>query len=356
MLFQTFIPRTWSHLLEELVSRRLVADIFTFWPPERSSEELECYYAPLSKQLVDTLVAANAAVWPVYKFPNQFRGLEALVVAPPTEREGVLQALAGVGLSLTQPPKYIFELLCNSESVSILDPVVAHKLLLVSPLYYLYSVTSLTRHYQEKIDEVSRASETDKGLLLDYLLSTKNVSNVRGLPLVPVAVGLRVTISNAPGAPVYTILTRSKFEIFGPCDDSAIPLHRLPRHVADTLLESGPLSVNVQRLNIERITDCLSRHSNRLNSDPLENKTDPSAVRWLSSFWEWFDSYELKDQLFPQVRNPSLLPSMKGLRRADSALFQLRGEHHAYTMGYLALGVPFFPREFSEPTHEVLQR
>jgi len=138
MLFQTFIPRTWSHFLEELVSRRLVTDIFSFWPPERSSEELECYYAPLSKQVVDTLVVANAAVWPVYKLPNQFRGLKALVVAPPTEREGVLQALAGVGLSLTWPPKYMFELLRDSsESVSILDPVEAHKLLLVSPFCYI---------------------------------------------------------------------------------------------------------------------------------------------------------------------------------------------------------------------------
>jgi hypothetical protein len=112
------------------VSRRLLTDIFTFWPPERSSGELECYYAPLCKQLVDILVAVNSAVWPVYKLPNQFGGLKGLVVAPPTEREGVLQ------------------------------------------------------HYQEKVDETSRASETDKGLLLDYLLSTKNISNIRGLPLV----------------------------------------------------------------------------------------------------------------------------------------------------------------------------
>jgi hypothetical protein len=61
------------------------------------------------------------------------------------------------------------------------------------------------------------------------------------------------------------------------------------------------------------------------------------------------NSYEYKDELFPQIRNLPLLPSTKGLRRAESPLFKLRGEHHAHTMGYLALGVPFFPREFSEP-------
>ena len=144
MLFQTFIPRTWSLMLEELVSRGLVSDVFTFWPPERSSGELECYYAPLSEQLVHTLVAANAAVWPVYEFQNQFRSIKALVVAPPTERVCVLQALASVGISLTRPPKYIFEHLSNlSENVSILDPKVAHKLLLVC-LSCLYPVSFLT--------------------------------------------------------------------------------------------------------------------------------------------------------------------------------------------------------------------
>ena len=137
MLFQTFIPRTWSHVLEELVSRRLISDVFGLWPPARCSGELECYFAPLSGQLVDSLLAAKAAVWPVYELQSQwtqFRSLEALVAAPPTERECVLQALPRVGLSLTRPPRYIFELLNSSErNVRILDPDVAHRLLLVCP-------------------------------------------------------------------------------------------------------------------------------------------------------------------------------------------------------------------------------
>jgi hypothetical protein len=147
MLFQTFIPRTWSHLLEELVSRGLISDVFGLWPPARSSGELECYYAPLSGQLVGTLLAAKAAVWPVYKLQSkstQFINLEALVVAPPTGRECILQVLTRVGLSLTRPPRYIFELLNASENVRILDPEVAHRLLLVCPLCS-YSVALLTR-------------------------------------------------------------------------------------------------------------------------------------------------------------------------------------------------------------------
>jgi len=137
MLFETFIPRTWGCLVEKMVSRGLVSDVFDIWPPERCSGELESYYAPLSRQLVTTLLAANAAVWPMYELENQstrYKSLEGLVVASPAEKECVLQALARVGLSLTRLPGYIFERLPkSSENISILDPDVAHKLLLVRP-------------------------------------------------------------------------------------------------------------------------------------------------------------------------------------------------------------------------------
>ena len=119
---------------------------------------------------------------------------------------------------------------------------------------------------------------------------------------------------------------------------------------------SARVGTSCCRWTVSRIVECLSRYSNHLNSDPLEGKIDPSAIRWLSNFWEWFNSYEHKDEPFPQIRNLPLFPSTKGLKRADSAIFKLRGEHHAYTMGYLALGVPFFLREFSELAHVVLQR
>ena len=95
----------------------------------------------------------------------------------------------------------------------------------------------------------------------------------------------------------------------------------------DTVLELGPRFVNVQGLTILHIIKYLSIYSNRLNSDQLESRTDPSAVRRLSSFWEWEGAYEQRDELFPQIRNFPLLPPTNGLRRAESALFRLRCEH-----------------------------
>ena len=147
MLFEQFIPQAWSRLIEEMIYRELVPDIFTIWAPERSSGEIESYYEKLPGQLVSFLLAANSAVWPVYdpQNPPQFRSLDTLVVASPAERECVLQALAKVGVSFTRPPKYIFELLSkSSRKLSILNPEMAHRLLLVR-FCCSYSVPSLKR-------------------------------------------------------------------------------------------------------------------------------------------------------------------------------------------------------------------
>jgi hypothetical protein len=177
--------------------------------PENLSPTIHRYPDNLSR----TLLARRQQFGPSTSQP-QFRNLEALVVASPTEQECVLQALARVGLSLTRPPGYIFELLQNSsEKVSILDPDIAHRLLLVSP-FCLYSFALLTRWYQEKVDNITQASEGDKGLLLEYLLSTKNVLNICDLPLVPVANGEKVTISNVPSILLSTPCSRAQNSTF----------------------------------------------------------------------------------------------------------------------------------------------
>lgn len=134
MLFRNFIPRTWSCLVEEMVTKELVSDIFSIWPPESCAGELESYYSSLSENFVGALLAAKAAVWPIYELQNQFRNLESLVVASPTEPQSVLRALANVGVSLTRPPSYIFDILHNSPESRILNQEVAHGLLLVCPL------------------------------------------------------------------------------------------------------------------------------------------------------------------------------------------------------------------------------
>ena len=115
-----------------MVSKELVSEVFSIWPQKGALANSN----PTMDRYLDNLFAFLAAVWPVYELATRFRSLKGLVVASPDEQECVLQALARVGLSLTRPPVYIFELLRDSsENISILDPDEAHRLLLVRPSY-----------------------------------------------------------------------------------------------------------------------------------------------------------------------------------------------------------------------------
>lgn len=195
------------------------------------------------------------------------------------------------------------------------------------------------------MDKITQATKSDQKLLLEYLLSTDDILCICGLPLIPLANGKKTAVSNVKSDSTFTIFTFSEFNIFGLCDDLAIPLHHLPPRIGDILLKSGPSIINVQRLSVAHIVKYLSTYP----------RSYLSEARTLSRFWEWMGTYEHKDELFPQIRDFFLLPSTKGLRTAESALFKLRDEHPAYTLGYIAIGVPFLDTNFSETGHDVLK-
>jgi len=128
--------------LENIVSQNLVPDVFRFWPPQEIAGEVQTYCSSLSEKLLDVLITTESAVWPLYSTQSttlaEIRRLESLVVVSQTVPKGVLDALTSMGLSLTLPPKYIFELVKKSpRNLTIICPEVAHSLLLVCHLSFL---------------------------------------------------------------------------------------------------------------------------------------------------------------------------------------------------------------------------
>ncbi len=361
LLFELFIPKAWKVVLENLVSQNLVSDVFRFWPPQQNAGEVQTYCSLLSEKLLDVLITTGSAVWPVYSAQSttlaEFRRLESLVVVAQTIPKSVLDALTSMGLSLTLPPKYIFELIGKSpRNPMILSPEVAHSLLLVCYLSFLSNYFWLINQ-QRQVDQIANATEKEQGTVLDYLLSTRNVANICRLPLIPIASGSKVSLTSIePNTQLFhTLLARDEFEIFGSCDDTSIPLHLLPRNVADALRDLGPQSLNVKTLEVSRIVEYLSQNPNLLNLYISEVKTDPKAVRWLSDFWVWMDRYEHKDALLPRIQNLFLLPSTNGLRRVESTLFKLLMEHPTYPRSYLSVGIPFLAPELTPAAHKVLE-
>jgi len=203
------------------------------------------------------------------------------------------------------------------------------------------------------VNQIIQSSDDSKYRVLDYLLSTRNVSNVRGLPLIPVANGEKVALSTDGGV-TYTMLTRIEFDVFGPCDDSAIPLHRLSTNVADVLRDSGPNFLNVKLLAVPRIVEYLSQYSTRSYLQFSGGSLDLVALRWFSGFWVWMGTYKHQDELFPKIRSLLVLPSTKGLRKAEAPLFKHRDEHPAYTQAYSSIGVLFLSPQLSDVAHAVL--
>ena len=191
-------------------------------------------------------------------------------------------------------------------------------------------------------------------MILEYLISNRNVLNLVGLPVTPVVSGGFVALRPATSETVHILLNRAEYDTFGSCDDNAIALHLLPPHISDILRINGPGSVNVEQLAIPRIVEYLTHYPNQFGLDLSLVRTDPKAVEWLSRFWVWFNTYANRDVLFPKIQALFLLPSTHGLRKATKALFKSRGEHPFTVQHLSALEIPFLHPDLSEQAQMIL--
>ncbi|KAF8178073.1 hypothetical protein BJ912DRAFT_1033332 [Pholiota molesta] len=348
LLFDRYIPQGWKLLLEIMAEKDTISDIFLAWPPQQSpaTSGENVYWEFLPKKMLDVSVSAKSSIWPVYQIggmtasPTEFRPLDALVTADRTISDDVLKALTTVGLKLTRPPQYIVNLIKNSsrDNLRMLTPNEAHQCLL------------------NHVDELHAADDNVNHTILTYLLSTKDVRNVIGLPLIRLPNKQKATLWTAGDTTLFILLTRAEFDVFGACDDNAIPLHSLPASVAETLRTYGPGMLNVENLAVPRIIEYLTVYPNRLGLDLSRTQTDPVARKWLSAFWIWQNTYPLKAELYANIRQLFLLPSSRGLRKADSPLFRSRGEHPVTVQHFASLGVPFLDPELSEPAQNILMQ
>lgn len=191
-------------------------------------------------------------------------------------------------------------------------------------------------------------------MVLEYLVSNRNVLNLVGLPVTPVVSGIFVALRPVASDTVHALLNRAEYDTFSSCDDNSIALHLLPPHISDILRNNGPDLVNVEPLAIPRIVEYLTHYPNQFGLDLSLVRTDPKAVEWLSRFWVWFSTYSLRDVLFSKIQSLFLLPSTRGLRRATKALFKSRGEH-PFTIQHLsALEIPFLHPDLTEQAQMVL--
>ncbi|KAF9476299.1 hypothetical protein BDN70DRAFT_863489 [Pholiota conissans] len=346
LLFDRYIPQAWRLMLEILAEQDAIHNIFMAWPPEQRSPVTSgenVYWKHLPDHTLNSIISAKSAIWPVYQLKAtpttpEFRPLNDVITADPAVPDIVLDALTTVGLKLTRPPQYIVDLIKGSgnESIRILTPNEAHRAL------------------QDHVAEVQAANDVTVQIILGYLLSTYDVRNITGLPLIKLATQQRVILLAAEDTTTrYTMLNRAEYDVFRLCDDDAIPLHLLPINIAEIIRTHGPGIINVEIISVPRIVKYLEVYPSKLNLD-LSFKTDPTVRKWLAAFWLWQHTYPHRQDLYASIRHLFLLPSTKGLRKADSPLFKSFREHPVTVKHLQTIGVPFLDPEFQESAQNIL--
>jgi hypothetical protein len=176
----------------------------------------------------------------------------------------------------------------------------------------------LTRDIQANPQLSVLQSKSDElYLVLEYLVSNQDLTNIIGLPLIRLAneefVSLLSSLDRSVHE-VHTLLQQEDCKIFQDLDNRAIALHTLPSSVADLLLKGGLL--NVGQLIPQRVVEYLRLSMKRFGIDlgarsPI--KASPKAIEWFISLWKWIGGWHANDSLYKLICDIPLVPTSDDL-------------------------------------------
>ncbi|KAG5650700.1 hypothetical protein H0H81_011320 [Sphagnurus paluster] len=329
LLFEEYLPRAWMYLLCILKDEGCIQDIFDAWPPAQTIGQLgdSGYWETLPMKLLSCIVNSESAIWPIFGTePTEYSSLGNLLVAIGDEDDIVLKALVGCGLRIVCPPKFIGQLIKDGTEAKILSPVTAHEAL--SKNVENFSLDAII----EIIPCVRR-----------YLLSTHDIKNVIGLPIIPVSTNRYIALLPRYESSNHTMMNAKDFKVFGVRDDNAITLSRLEPPIADILKTQGPGTLNVQSLSSDLVLQYLRHYP------VVADVIDDSTVSWLSQFWFWMKGSRLGYELYPKLQDFPLLPTHNGLKPTNSAVFKKHSMDPMLLSIMEALGASFLHDNFSGP-------
>ncbi|EAU81709.2 hypothetical protein CC1G_02725 [Coprinopsis cinerea okayama7 len=342
LLFDIFIPRAWGHLLSSLVQTQCGTDVFKAWPLAQSISWCgeSIYWNNFPHNVLSSAIEQQAQVWPVHgSSPLSHKILQGVFVATTATPTEVLDILSSLGFSITRPPAYITQMLQSQDYSN-------------RGVKFLTPDTAATELKTRKPD----LAEVNHKVILEYLLSTGNLSNIVGIEIIPTIANRLVALENRGSTTIsHTLLEEFDAQLFRECDDQAIPLHEFSTAVSSLLRRLGPNSLNVKLLDVGRVVEYLSLHPTRVGRDLASSQPDSMAVEFLSDFWVWFEGWGMKNQLRPMLSTLYLLPCTHGLREANSPVFSTVGRDPVLVKLLEGLGVPFLSSTFKQASEKVLR-
>lgn len=129
LLFETYIPQAWATLLEVLVTRDSIKDIFHAWPSPQAEVYSGDYAYWKDIPLHVARYALDLPVWPVFGTnPPSYGTATSLLMAGEEPQDNTLTILVRAGLSITRPPQYLTQIVLKNSAgkIEALSPKVAH--------------------------------------------------------------------------------------------------------------------------------------------------------------------------------------------------------------------------------------
>jgi hypothetical protein len=152
----------------------------------------------------------------------------------------------------------------------------------------------------------------DLNLLIEFLLSTNELSNIVDLPVIRLTDESRVSLSKKDiNQELHVLMSAADVAIFGAYDPSAIALDALPSVARGILRSNGPIELNVMpitAIHVEKYLYLISDQFSLKNG----NRPDSTVVAWLSKFWEWFGEQPFKKELYILIGSFYLIPTAEG--------------------------------------------
>ncbi|KAM6499265.1 hypothetical protein JOM56_004773 [Amanita muscaria] len=300
LLFNHYIPQGWGYLLKTLAEEASCSDIFSAWPPYSSfiTSGDGIYWQDILPRTFRIVVDSDLKVWPKVSSEGSTTYVDlksSLIVAQGQVDAEVLAVLAVLGLTLVQLPQRLLDLV--DDSMTKLSPSVAHGKL------------------QEVLDRFDQLSADQRGLVCKYLLSDSDISNIFGLPLIPVLNGSFVALHHRnKSSQRFIALTKCEVEVFGTFACDAIPLDQLSPEMARSLREQGINRANVDLLGPQHVIDYLPNEAQVLSNERL------------TEFWRWVVDWHHKEELINLLKGNEalrLIPTTEGSQPVPSLVFNV---------------------------------
>ncbi|CAG8555991.1 6851_t:CDS:2 [Racocetra persica] len=352
-LFEKAIPEAWKKLLAEVIKIKGVSyeKIYTFWPlpvdkPSRELNTKSCLWKDLLQNVINRLEPGLE----VFRGPSGYLSIKSGYLTD----ENFCKSL-----DLSR----ILEKLGFPIFVKIPEQIVA-KFQDSFKNGLKYITPDKVCNYLKKSDRqtnIVRLSRSDKLLLLEYILGVNDVSDLHGLPLLPVKNDTFTTFEPGSNSKYFFIAGKNEHTLI----DENLFESIIDNEIGDVILSKlksyakNRKDINIQILSEHEFVEMLKKSLKGYSKNSQEIPIGMNDIQWIYGIWDYLQKTNRNlsnfDELhlLPIIKNKAIhLRKLKAIPKClcHSPRYQMIGDMQP---GFLieifeSLGSIFIDREFEK--------